>query len=257
MIAAIERGDEVFVPVGESNFLLHLPDIFHEIGHEVIHNREDSPQLEYIDPIHEASIKVITDHYEELRRQKKRETGPQEIPRKIGRIHAQWKAYWLEEFLCDMFALCTAGPAYAWSHLHLTAKKSENVYGFSPDNLQEHPAAEARTRMLLEGLERLGYDDEKEEFEAKWNELPSTDIINPDPDYQYAFPDDLMNQISQIFLEGIKKSDFSVLTAEELESMKNETVVKTLNNAWYVFWKDTTNFRSWEKEALGKLEQIV
>jgi len=39
-----------------------------------------------------------------------------------------WIVNWTTEFFCDLFALYTLGPAYAWSHLHLAATRGEDPF---------------------------------------------------------------------------------------------------------------------------------
>lgn len=128
----------IFVPIGESNFLLHLPDLFHEIGHEVLYNKEKALRLEKVNECYKKAIGLITKYYKDLLSRKMRETGPEEIPRTIIHIHSQWKNYWVEEFFCDLFACFTLGPAYAWSHFILrprNQKTSTNFPRFYPKSI--------------------------------------------------------------------------------------------------------------------------
>ena len=112
-----------------------------------------------------------------------RETGPKTIPMAIAHIHSQWKNYWINEFFSDLFAVYTLGPAYAWSHLHLVAKKSENVYEFSPVMSQSHPSDDARMKMLKIGSEGLGLKDEAASILSRWNDMPI--VINASPVVEY------------------------------------------------------------------------
>jgi hypothetical protein len=113
----------IFVPVGESHFLLHLPDVFHEIGHEVLSEKDSEISLRKINESYQIAIRTITSYYDRLLKKKMRETGPRSIPATIAHIHYQWKTYWINEFFCDLFALYTLGAAYTWAHFHLTTKK--------------------------------------------------------------------------------------------------------------------------------------
>lgn len=56
----------IFVPVGESRFLLHLPDVFHEIGHEVLSEKESELSLRKISESYQTAIRAITGYYGRL-----------------------------------------------------------------------------------------------------------------------------------------------------------------------------------------------
>ena len=43
-------------------------------------------------------------------------------------IWAQWTRTWINEAFCDLFALFAAGPAYAYSNLHLVSKADADIY---------------------------------------------------------------------------------------------------------------------------------
>lgn len=244
----------IFVPVGESNFLLHLPDVFHEIGHYVLFNRKNTLRLKEINKRYNLAIRRITDYYRELLTKKIRETGPEEIPRLIMHIHSQWKEYWINEFFCDLFALYTLGPAYAWSHLHLTIKKSEDVYKFLR---QTHPSDDSRMKMLLIGLNKLGFDNEVAAILSKWNSMPL--VLNTEPiiEYQYAYPEELMKEVAELFFIGVKEGNFSMVSPKNLEKNNSGSIIKMLNDAWNLFWSNPEKFRDWEEKCIEKLKSLL
>jgi len=244
----------VFVPVGESSFLLHLPDLFHEIGHEVLFNMENELRLKKVNDSYFMAIQRITGYYQELLTKKMRETGPPTIPMIVAHIHSQWKTYWINEFFSDLFALYTLGAAYAWSHLHLATKKSENAYEFSPILPQSHPSDDSRMRMLAIGLNKLGFKDEAASILFKWNNMPFVVNTQPVVEYQYAYPNDLMNEIAELFLTGLKESQFSIVSSEKLEKPNPDSIVNLLNEAWNLFWDCPDKFREWEENTIQKLK---
>jgi hypothetical protein len=247
----------IFVPVGESSFLLHLPDVFHEIGHEVLSNMENELRLSKVKESYFQAIQKITDYYHDLLARKMRETGPATTPLIIAHIHSQWKTYWINEFFPDLFALYTLGPAYAWSHLHLTTKKSENVYEFSSILPQSHPSDDSRMRMLALGLDKLGFQSKAASILSKWRTMPLVANAQPVVEYQYAYPKDLMNEIADIFLLGVKESQFSIATPKRFEERNPHSVIKLLNDAWDLFWKDPDRFRGWEESAIQELKSCL
>jgi hypothetical protein len=244
----------IFVPLGESNFLLHLPDIFHELGHEVFYNRESELRLRKVDESYRKAIIIITNYYKELWIRKTRETGPEEIPRRILSIHSLWKDYWMEEFFCDLFACYVVGPAYAWSHFHLATKKTEDAYSLS----QKHPSVDSRTKMLSIALTKLGFKNEATSLLSKWKNMPFIANIEPITEYQYAYPINLMEEIADVFLTGLKESGFSIISPEKLEKLNQNSIVKLLNEAWKVFWNEPPmEYRNWEEKAVEKLKSAI
>jgi hypothetical protein len=246
----------IFVPVGESSFILHLPDVFHELGHEVLFNK-DELRLKRIRESYDFAVTRITNYYKELLSRKARETGPRETPLIIANIHSQWKEYWLDEFFCDLFALYTLGPAYAWSHLHLTTKTSEDIYQFSKFLPQTHPSDDSRMKMLLIGLKKLGFNKEASLVLSKWNSLPP--VLNREPvvEYQYAYPEDIIKELVDIFLTSLKESEFAIVSPTDLKEQNSNTVIGELNGAWISFWDKPDEFRDWEEKSIEKLKAMV
>lgn len=247
----------IFMPVGESHFLLHLPDAFHEIGHYVLFNRENTERLTDLNNSYNLAITKITDYYREILAKKIRETGPEEISRAIMHIHYLWKEYWINEFFCDLFALYTLGPAYAWSHLHLTIKKSDDIYRFSNVFRQTHPSDDSRMKMLLIGLNILGYNEESTLILSKWKDMPCVTDTEPVVDYQYAYPKKLMNEIAKLIFNALKNGYFSILTPNVLGKQNSNHITKILNDAWTLFWNNPEKFRTWEEKCIDKLKAIV
>jgi hypothetical protein len=245
----------IFVPVGESRFLLHLPDLFHEIGHEVLNSRKNELGLQKIDASYDKAITKITNHYNSLSSKKMRETGPRAIPFTIVHIHDQWKTYWINEFFSDLFAVYTLGPAYAWAHLHLTVKKKENVYEFSPVPFpQSHPSDDSRMRMLIIALNKLGFIEAASDISAKWRTIPLVAHTEPINEYQYAYPDNLMEEISELFLTGLKESGFTLASPKKLETKEPGSIIQLLNEAWDLFWSDPDLFMDWERRTIQQLK---
>ncbi|MGI0086900.1 MAG: hypothetical protein ACREBI_02920 [Nitrosotalea sp.] len=250
---SVPFANVIFVPLLESDFLLHLPDLYHEIGHLVARNRESMISIQNIKESFEKAFSKITDYYTELIKEKKKDVGPEEILQNIAYIHAQWKL-WIEEFFCDLFGLYTLGPAYVWSNLHLTTKTSPDIHRLLVIIEQSHPSDEARMRMLFVGLRLLGFETEAEPIKTEWNKVKPF-WGSPSPEYQYAYPDPLLQEIAQIFLEGIKESGFSIVKQESLQN-DNENVRFLLNQAWKNFWKlSSEDFRIWETEQIDLLRK--
>jgi len=245
----------MLVPIGESKFLLQLPDSFHEIGHEVLSHMSNERKLKGVENVHQNAVTFITDYYRNLRSMKEREYGPESRLFVINHIHSQWKIHWLKEFFCDLFALYTLGPAYAWSNMFLTTKKFENVYEFSDILPQTHPSDDSRMRMLIIGLKKLGFNEEAELLENQWNSMSFVVDTQPVNEYQYAYPADLLAEIAELFLCGLKECNFSIITPENIKNLDPNSIVGILNRAWQIFTDNPEEFLKWEEEIVNQLKQ--
>jgi hypothetical protein len=249
----------IYVPQAEPYFLLHLPDLYHEIGHYVLSSSLDGYPTERLLIIANAMQEVfseITQHFSEQIENANLNPGPKEIPMILNRIHAGWKS-WLHEFLCDLFAIFTLGPAYAWSHLHLVAKTSDNVYQCSWLQPEDHPADEARMKLMLKGLKLTGFKNDVEEIQTKWLQLTRT-LDSPDAYYQFAYAEHLLNILSEKFLAAMKTAGFVIFTPNQLNNSGNNDISIILNNAWTAFWRlDPEEYREWEKAQIETLKNWI
>lgn len=244
----------MFMPIGEANSLLHLPDVFHELGHSTLFNRENDLRLEEIKITYSEIIRKITTYFENSYNKKQKRTGPPEVPMIIRHLHSQWKS-WVNEFFSDLFACYTLGPAYTWAHLHLTTKKCDDVYKFEkPPVPQSHPSDDSRMKLLEIGLKKTGFSSEAQEIRSIWDCMPFVTSSSPIYEYQYAYPTSLMEDLAELVLKGMKKSEISILTPEILNKLDDKSIRKILNEAWKNFWKNP-NFREWETTTLRTLNQ--
>ncbi len=148
------------------------------------------------------------------------------------------------------------GPAYAWSHIHLTMKQSKDIYELELLQNQIHPADEARFRMLEFGLRNLGYTDVVHRLHSKWLELAKFWSLPP-IEYQYAYPDSLLAEVSKQILEGVELCSLSVAYPSVL-SGNSDAIRYILNHAWDTFWsRSGDGFREWEIEQLASLRKVV
>jgi hypothetical protein len=241
----------IFVPLGESNFLLHLPDLYHEIGHYVLENRRQELRLAPVDRGYNQLFGKITNHYMQLLREKKSENSPPAIPIMIARIHSNWKN-WINEYFCDLFGLYTAGPAYAWSHLHLTAKTSDNLYAMPSlyPITQTHPSDESRMRLLIHGLRILNLDEHAKKISGRWAEIEQI-WGSPPPEYSYAYPDSLLVELATSVFNALRGAGFAMFTKTRSHT---NSITETLDKAWDMFWTTKPReFRVWEEQQIDNL----
>ena len=117
----------MLIPPAEGAFLLHLPDLYHELAHPLLAEFND-PKL---DPLQKAFVQLWTDAqtyvHDELRREESRRLTPQAFVMYLTGWSRSWRS-WITEFVCDAFAAHCLGPAFAWAHLHLTAKRGGDPF---------------------------------------------------------------------------------------------------------------------------------
>ena len=219
-------------------------------------NMESVLKLKPVRDNYYLAFSRVTDYYNQLLRTKRREFGPEEISIIVEWIHSQWKS-WINEFFCDLFALYTVGPAYAWSHLHLTTKRSDDIHELTILQKQTHPSDESRMRILIHGLRSLGFDKEAEKISSRWVNMAGYWGL-PSAEYQYAYPNSLLMEITKLILEALRESGFSAVSHVTLTNDNGSEIRVMLNEAWEVFWKSKPKeFRSWEEKRVAALRECL
>lgn len=112
-------------------------------------------------------------------------------------------------------------------------------------------------KVLILGLGKLEFKNEAESLQSKWNNMPFIANIEPIVEYQYAYPTELMEEVCDLFLEGLRESGFSIVSPEKLGNLDRNSIIKLLNEAWKTFWKDPTSFREWEEKIVEKLKSLM
>jgi hypothetical protein len=241
----------MLVPLSEGHFLLHLPDMYHELAHPLLMVRYDR----LVQPFQDAFIEVIDDvtvYIENELESERRRGGPPKITFYLERWLRSWAMNWATEFFCDLFAVYTLGPAFAWSHLHLSATRGEDPYKVPTlGGSRTHPADGARMSALLYGLTLTGFGKEAAEIEGRWNELITAAKAAPDPDYRRCFPDSIIKSMAEKALAGVRG-----IKCRVAEPVISSPVHDILNQAWGEFWRDPARYASWEKNAVEELRKV-
>jgi hypothetical protein len=139
------------LPLIESRFLLHLPDVYHELCHP-LHRNLDLPTLEAYQNAFKRSLFEKVEHFENEIVAAERLRNQEAHVFQLQLWRTCWVKYWMEEFFCDLFGVLTAGPAYAWSHYHLCVKRGGDPFQTPLMFESTHPADDARMRAMLEML---------------------------------------------------------------------------------------------------------
>src|SRR5205085_7632074 len=112
------------------------------------------------DRVMQAAISYLDD---EMRTQE-RGRGPTQMVHTLECWVRSWVS-WSVEFLCDLFGALTVGPAFAWSHLHVSAKRGGNPFAVPSFAPTSHPPDAARMSVLLKALTRSGFTAEVAQVE--------------------------------------------------------------------------------------------
>jgi len=238
----------MLVPLSEGHFLLHLPDLYHELAHPLLMARYDRR----VQPFQDAFIDVldgVTRYIEGELEREKRGGGPALLTLYLQQWLRCWMLNWTTEFFCDLFAVYTLGPAYAWSHLHLSATRGENPFTIPTVNSSmTHPADAARMTAILQGLQLVGFAAEATQIDTRWNDLVAASGTAADADYRRCFPKRIIDMIAEKALAGVRDMKCRIAAPD------TSTVVhRALNGAWTEFWRSPATYAEWEKAAVENL----
>ena len=250
----------IHVPLSEAGFLLHLPDFYHELGHMLHESLDQSAQFEPIRDGVAGAIGAVDRHYQRLVGGTDRGAMPAPAPEVTAWIRAQWTYQWMVESFCDLFALFAAGPAYAYSHLHLVSKTDAEMYRLDLLMRQDHPADEARMRMLDSGMRLFGYAEEAAHVRREWDTV-ARHCGPPRPEYGLVFPSGLLESIASSILltfgrAGLRGHPPGV--GRDPASAGAIPVAGILNDGWRAFWRSgDVGFREQEKALIAKLAAVA
>ena len=234
------------VPLLEANFLLHLPDIFHELAHPLI-DLENNPKVDpfraRLGQFNQQLLKSLENEIV----QEERKFGPKAIAFWLRNWKECWILSWSIELFCDIFATLTAGPAFAWSHLHLSATMGGNPFALPLFGASTHPPDHARMTAILSSLDLTGFFVEKQEIEKKWNEYLAMNRFERGPEFDRAFPQAQLEMCAALAYEGTK-----AIGCRIADPQTQDPVYSLLNSAWKRFWQEPTTYAQWEKENVSR-----
>ena len=235
------------IPLAEGKFLLHLPDLYHELAHPIFCTKND-PLIEPLQHQHMMATREVLSYTSTQKHKESRRRSPESFYEYLCLWEALWIKFWLEEFFCDLFGIYTLGVAFAWSHLHLVIKRGGDPFEVPLLRPISHPCDNARLKVMLYGLENLGFQQQVKSIREYWKAFLSQINAKPEPEYYRCYPDDLLKTIAEYALLGVKELQCRVATPNT-----NDVVHDILNEAWTQFWKNPTNYIQWEKQAVSQL----
>ena len=242
------RLNVMFIPPAEGRFLLHLPDLYHELAHPLL-TRTNNPVLDKLHSCYLQCTAHLHDYFAAKRETEDTRRGPQAFKHSVDRWEILWTKYWLVEFFCDLFAVATLGPAFAWAHLHLYMKTGSNAFAL-PSGLRiaTHPADDARMRAVLASLRKTGFTDAADAITVRWNNALRLSDDAKAPDYAHCYPEALIDRIVVKALEGVEAMECRIA-----DPNTGDPVFSLLNEAWDRFWSDPDTYHRWESQAVRAL----
>ena len=241
------------LPLIEGRFLLHLPDIYHELCH-VFHRDQntDLPGLESYHAVFKQSRFNTVRHFRDVTTRTDRLLNAEDKLLQIQLWHTCWDKYWTEEFFCDLFGVLTTGPAFAWSHYHLCVKRGGDPFETPLMFVSTHPADDARMRAMLKMLKSMGFQTSAKSIETAWEDFVQVMGYTPAHEYQHCYPENLISEIVSALQEGIKESDVVTAKPDALNR-----IVGLLNDAWKEFWSAPEDYPAWEADQFDSLRSTV
>jgi hypothetical protein len=220
--------------------LLHLPDLYHELAHFILEEK-NNPAVQPFQDAHAKATNAATGHLAELLSKPTR--APKTNEEKYLVWTVSWMRAWATEFFCDLFGVLGVGPAYAWAHLHLCAKTGSDPFRVETSTDSTHPPDQARMFIMLESLTQLAYETAASDIETRWKELIASRAFKMDSDYQLCFPHEVLKQFAVEALAGYRAMNCRCSSAN-----LGNRVHDLLNEAWTRFWKSPDQYADWEKK---------
>jgi hypothetical protein len=238
----------LFIPPAEGNFLLHLPDLYHELGHPLL-THEDHPVLDRLRRRFLLCTAAVHDYFAAQRAIDETRRSPRGFRSDFDVWEVYWITYWLTEFFCDLFGAYTIGPAYAWSHLHLYMKHGGDAYELPGGmRLATHPADAARMDLILRAIRLAGFDSEAAQISLRWREALAHGHTEPGANYHHCYPEELLDLVCARACEG-----FSDIGCRQAQPGTADPIHVMLNESWARFWRNPSGYYAWEKDEVEKL----
>jgi hypothetical protein len=160
-----------------------------------------------------------------------------------------WFISWAVEIFCDLFALYSVGPAYAWAHYHLSVKRGTDPFETPSYLRKSHPADGARMLVLLAGLRKMGLVEECRMIKHRWEEMLNVSGHAPDAEFQRCYPNTIIEQATEWVYDGMSGMGSKIFTESTVDG-----VGKLLNDSWIRFWKNPTDYSKWEEQRIADLK---
>jgi hypothetical protein len=236
----------IMIPVIEPSHLLGLPDLYHEMGHNILF-REGMMAI---------FLTEIDNYYNVQIEQAKRDSKPRKYVEFLRNSLLMWRSQWSLEFASDLIATYVVGPAYAWANIRLCVNLSHDIFASDPEKYHTHPSDDARNEGVCSMLEKIGVSSEKiVTIRGLWNQFIDMTGESKPQDYELRFPPVLIGKLRDYIYDQCVKINLVPYTKQKTNPGKiNVTLL--LNRAWDEFNSSPAVFSTWEATQITALKSL-
>lgn len=236
----------ILIPPVEPFHLLGLSDIYHEIGHIILFQKQE---------IELHILNLIDQYFNQVIKRLEKEGNSSAHREAIENYKEMWKKVWAKEFASDMIATYLAGPAYGWANVRLCSNLSTDIYADDPNQFYTHPADAARTKAIEIMLNQMGLEQDALKIKELWNQLVVlTGQVEPQ-EFGFRFPYSLIEQLCRIVSNSCKNLRLMPYSDQSGNSAPLH-ITRLLNEAWNKFISDSETFAEWETVQINRLKTI-
>lgn len=241
---AYSKYDMIALPQGEEKHLLHLSDLYHEIGHLIFVKYEEFLIVEHLSYI---------ENYYEIQLQTKKGRKNKEFRELLKSAKEKWASSWSEELSCDLIATFLVGAAYAWTNMKASAISSGINEIYSHNKVfRVHPPDEIRMRAILAMLKKTGLHEEAAKVQAEWEQFLSIARNDKPKNYDLIFPPEMIESIVENVFEACGDMTLQPYSQQLLDNTLPVSLI--INQAWNKIRDDPANFPRWEDEQIENLQ---
>jgi hypothetical protein len=236
------------VPLIEGRFLLHLPDIYHELCHPL--HRPQNADLPRLEPYHNAykrSLFAVVEHFRnEL-------IAAERLRSSRGKLYQLqlwcncWVKFWMEEFFCDLFGVLAVGPAFAWAHYHLCVERGGDPFDTPLTFSSSHPANAARMNAMLTMMTAIGFVADAKAIAVAWADFEAVTGARPIPEYSHCYAEPILSQIVASVRDGVSGIGITLAASGSMTG-----TATLLHDAWGEFWRNPAKYAAWEAGTLAE-----
>ena len=222
------------IPAVEDDNMLAYPDLVHEMAHILMVKERQRLQGDFVTV---ASNYVV---------EQQTKFGVAAVPQNM---FERWRGPWLDEFISDMVAVYTMGPAFGAQHTRLISGMRSSAYAFG----QSHPPDEARVRATAAVLRAMGQSGDASAVEQMWADYaPTTGEIKP-AEYDAMIPDYLVDALAKRVVAGSQQLNLRRYDAPSVSQPGD--IVGMVTEGWNRFRSTPATFGNWQTARLRLLWQ--
>jgi hypothetical protein len=239
----------IFATALEPSSFLGLPDLYHEVAHFLIELHLPLFAAQFFQELEDY---VLQEKRRAVMQQRPGDTVPYDL------MLAQWRDYWVIEFIADTVATYLVGESYAWQNLRLCSRTSETVYVPVLGQQSTHPADNARMMAITEMLDVMGESQAALTARSKWQDYVTVlgDAPASPGDYAVCYPDVLMKSL--VNYVRIACEQLGLRKANDPHSLQDKIVLtEMINEAWRHFLAESATYVVWEQQKMADLRQVL